>query len=148
MESTGALPTVEKACPVAKSFTSSPSSVMLPWSVRDPVTEIRALLAFCGIIVALAGRMLLHQEVIVFIGVVMSLIGMMSIAVIPLIAAKHLREKKRRPARPEAAAIAPAEPTMKLPPIRAADDFVPSVTDSTTELLKEPAANHRDRSRR
>ena len=104
--------------------------------VPSPIVGL--LLAFGGIIVALAGQMLLHQSAIVFIGVATSLMGMTSIAVIPLIAAKQARERGRRvPPRPSA--IAPAEPTMKLPPISAADEFVPSVVDDTTELLKEPA---------
>src|SRR2546427_864570 len=38
MESMGACPTVVKAKPPAISFTSIPSTVMLPWSVRAPVT--------------------------------------------------------------------------------------------------------------
>ena len=102
-----------------------------------PSPIIGLLLTFGGIILALTGKMLLQQNAIVFIGVVASLFGMMSIAIIPLIQAKQARERSRRVA-PKPSAIAPAEPTMKLPPMNASDEVF-SVVDSTTELLNENA---------
>ena len=102
-----------------------------------PSPIIGLLLTFGGIILALTGKMLLQQNAIVFIGVVASLFGMMSIAIIPLIQAKQARERNRRVA-PKPSAIAPAEPTMKLPPMNASDEVF-SVVDSTTELLNENA---------
>jgi hypothetical protein len=109
-----------------------------------PSPIIGLLLAFGGIIIALTGRMLLNENAIVFIGVVTSIFGMMSIAIIPLINAKQARERGRRfAARP--ARLTPAEPTMKLPPISARDEFN-SVVDDTTELLNEPADRRGSRS--
>ena len=102
-----------------------------------PSPIIGLLLAFGGIVIALAGKMLLQQDAIVFIGVVTAIFGMMSIAMIPLIAAKQARERGRRVA-PKPSAIASAEPTMKLPPMTAQDEFH-SVVDNTTELLNENA---------
>ena len=104
-----------------------------------PSPIIGLLLTFGGIILALTGRMLLNESVIVFIGVVASIFGMMSIAIIPLIQAKHARERSRR-VPPKPSAIAPAEPTMKLPPMSAKDEFH-SVIDGTTELLDEHATH-------
>ena len=105
-----------------------------------PSPIIGLLLAFGGIIIALAGKMLLQEVVLVFIGVVMSIMGMMSIAIIPLIQAKQARERSRRVA-PRPSAIAPAEPTMKLPPMAAKDEFH-SVIEDTTELLNENAVHN------
>ncbi|MEP7213240.1 MAG: zinc ribbon domain-containing protein [Acidobacteriota bacterium] len=106
--------------------------------VPSPIIGI--LLAFGGIIVALTGKMLLQQDFLVFIGVVLSIIGMASIALIPLIAAKRAKERSRRVA-PKPSAIPPAEPTMKLPPMAARDEFH-SVIEDTTELLNENAVHN------
>jgi hypothetical protein len=101
-----------------------------------PSPVIGLLLAFGGIFIALTGQMLLNQNAIVFIGVITSIFGMISIAIIPLIAAKQARERSRRftshPVR-----LTPAEPTMKLPPMSARDELN-SVVEDTTELLNEP----------
>ena len=110
--------------------------------VPSPIVGL--LLAFGGILVALAGQMLLHQSTVVFVGVVVSVLGMMTIALRPMIATKRTHERGRRvPPRPSA--IAPAEPTMKLPPINPNDEFIPSVVDETTRLLNERAGHTADR---
>ena len=102
-----------------------------------PSPILGLLLAFGGVIVALTGKMLFQSDVVTYIGVVMSILGMMTIALIPMLAAKRTGDRRRRPtAKP--ASMAPAEPTMKLPPMNAAD-HIPSVVDNTTQLLKEPA---------
>ena len=98
------------------------------------------IMAFMGIAIALVGKMLLHQEIVTFVGVLTAIAGMFFIAAYPLM--RSSRPNKRSPGRsskPET--LAAAEPTMKLPPINAVDHFAPSVTDGTTELLKDPAAN-------
>ena len=112
-----------------------------------PLPVIALLVTFGGIIVALAGKMLLNENAVVFVGVVISLLGMMSIAIIPLMAAKQARERNRR-FESQPARLTRAEPTIKLPPMNAGDQMIPSVIDDTTELLKEPAADYRDSSRR
>jgi hypothetical protein len=102
--------------------------------VPSPIVGV--ILAFVGILIALTGRMLLNENIVVFVGVVTSIIGMMSIAVIPLIAAKQSRERTRRTTvRPPS--LKPVDTTTKLPPI-SAQDQIHSVVDDTTELLREP----------
>lgn len=105
-----------------------------------PSPFVGILLAFGGIILALAGRMLFNESALVFIGVVTSLLGMMSLAIIPVIAAKQEQERRRWIAsRP--ATLPLVEPTTKLPPMDVASD-VPSVVEDTTEFLKEPIRRH------
>jgi hypothetical protein len=100
-----------------------------------PVVGI--VLAFAGILVALTGRMLLHENILVYIGVVISIVGMMSIALVPMLTSGPSRRRRRStPDRPQE--LTPADTTTKLPPISARDQF-PSVVEDTTELLKEPA---------
>lgn len=99
-------------------------------------------LAFAGIMVALLGRMLLHVEIVTLIGVVLSICGMFLIAATPFL---------RRPRRTRRAAAEPVEPgslpsasTNKLLPF-GNDDYLPtSVTENTTNLLKEPVPERRD----
>lgn len=94
------------------------------------------ILTFAGILISLTGRRILHEDIVVFIGVVTSIIGMMLMAVIPLLSAKNTRGRSRRVAA-HPSEFAPAKPTVKLPPINAADEFQ-SVVEDTTELLHEP----------
>lgn len=102
-------------------------------AVPSPILGL--LLAFSGIIVALTGKMLLHNDIVTYIGVVVSILGMMSIALVPMLAARRAADRRRRPAA-QPKSFAPAEPTMKLPPMNAAD-HIPSVVDNTTQLLSE-----------
>lgn len=102
------------------------------------------LLAFVGIAIALVGKMLLHLEIFTLVGVLISLAGMFFIAAYPYL----LRNPKKRGidvlSQPQS--LAPAETTNKLPPISAIDHF-PSVTEGTTELLKDPAPVYRNSGR-
>lgn len=97
---------------------------------------IGILFAFGGIIVALTGKMIVHQELLVFIGVVLSIAGMASIAITPLLSNRRSKASRQMPAA-QPATVAPAEPTFKLPPIDSIHE-IPSVVENTTELLKDP----------
>ncbi len=94
------------------------------------------LMAFGGIVIALAGKMLLQLNLVTFIGVLISLSGMFFIAAYPFLTAS-LRQKfaPGRNTHPES--LPHADTTNKLPPINETD-FVPSVTENTTNLLKVP----------
>ncbi len=102
----------------------------------DRSALIGILLAFGGIIIALTGKMILNQELLVFIGVVTSIMGMVSIAVTPLLAKGRYKKPRQMSFHPQAS-LAPSEPTLHLPPIDSLHE-IPSVVESTTELLKEP----------
>ena len=99
------------------------------------------LLTFVGVAIGVVGKMLLHQDIVTVVGVLASLAGMLLTAY-PFI----------RPPRPQRydiglstvpGAMSPAEPTKKLSPVNDID-FIPSVTEGTTELLKVPAARSAD----
>lgn len=112
---------------------------------RGSMAIIGLLLAFGGIIIALTGKMLLDEKIIVYLGVITSIIGMMSIAMIPMTSGSRKKNRTRNVAG-QPAVIAPPKSTMKLPPMNAFDSM-PSVVDNTTQLLKEPARNNQDASR-
>ena len=113
---------------------------------RFPLPVIGLLLAFGGIIIALTGRMLLDEKLIVYLGVITSIIGMMSIAMISMTSGRRPKKRIRSVAAAQPATLPPAESTMKLPPMNAFDSM-PSVIDNTTDLLKQPVQNHSDDSR-
>ena len=103
------------------------------------------ILAFGGIVIALFGRMLLQQQIVTLIGVLASISGMFFIAATPFLRRTRSNKRGIHPStQPEV--LAPAEPTRKLPPMSVAD-YIPSVTEDTTELLKDPARNYPNSSR-
>ena len=103
------------------------------------------ILAFGGIVIALFGRMLLQQQIVTLIGVLASISGMFFIAATPFLRRTRSNKRGIHPStQPEV--LAPAEPTRKLPPMSVVD-YIPSVTEDTTELLKDPASNYPNSSR-
>jgi hypothetical protein len=99
-------------------------------------------MAFGGIIVALFGRMLLHIDVVVLVGVLLSICGMFFIAAYPLLR-RSLRPRTNIIGTSQPESLAAAEPTNKLPPM-SANDFVGSVTENTTDLLNVSGQDHRE----
>ena len=90
-------------------------------------------LAFAGILLALIGSMI-DVRAVVMTGVIMSVLGMFSIAAMSILN----QGRKRSPLifkRP--ASLPKADTTNKLPPMSAIDHF-PSVTEHTTNLLEHP----------
>ncbi|MBK8464532.1 MAG: hypothetical protein IPL32_01755 [Chloracidobacterium sp.] len=90
-------------------------------------------MAFGGILIALTGKMI-DISWLVFPGVFISIGGMFMIAAIPLLRRSGPRKRKVAPL-PQRDSLAPAGTTNKLLPI-GENDFVPSVVENTTELLK------------
>jgi hypothetical protein len=93
---------------------------------------------FGGIIVALLGKMALPFDAVVLSGVLISIAGMFLVAAYPLLR----RSARPRQIVPDASPgqLPSAEATNKLPPI-GVTDFVPSVTEDTTNLLKMPSVD-------
>ena len=99
-------------------------------------------LAFAGILLALIGSMI-DIRAVVMIGVIMSVLGMFSIAAMSIL--NQGRKRSPRVSK-QPGFLSEADSTNKLPPMNASEHF-PSVTENTTNLLKEPA-NHNELNRR
>lgn len=90
---------------------------------------------FAGLGIAVTGSMVLHLELIIYLGVLMNFLGMFLI-VYPSI----IPPRGRKPSRhifDEPDVLTSAPPTKKLAPMSDLD-FIPSVTEGTTELLRSP----------
>ena len=91
---------------------------------------------FIGASVGVVGKMILHVDIITAIGVLVSFAGMLLSAYPYLLLQRRLRHNIVPSSPPDS--LVAAQPTKKLPPVNNAD-FIASVTESTTDLLKEPA---------
>jgi predicted nucleic acid-binding Zn ribbon protein len=100
------------------------------------------LLAIVGVMLAMSGK-LFDQRWLTFTGVFIMMSGVLIVAVYALM--RQLRPRKRKPASPpQPAAIERADTTNKLLPV-GDNDFIPAVTEATTNLLKTPAPGRSDR---
>ena len=99
------------------------------------------MLIFGGLLVAMGGKIWAVKWVI-FSGLIIMFSGIFGIAAFGLL--RQTRSRKRRPtALPgKEPGMLRADTTNKLPALDPSD-FVPSVVDDTTELLKVPAENKR-----
>ncbi len=102
-------------------------------SLRIPRAFWGMTLAFGGILIALTGSMI-EVRAVVMIGVIMSVLGMFSIAAMSILnqgRKQGPRVSRRKDSLPK------ADTTNKLPSMPAIDHF-PSVTENTTNLLEHP----------
>ena len=97
-------------------------------------------MAFGGIIIALAGKFAELRPVL-FLGVIVSIAGMFFIAAYPMLRSS-LKRRSRALKQPDQLPHAPT--TKKLAPIGDFEYVPASVTEGTTNLLKEPAAKRSD----
>ena len=93
---------------------------------------------FAGAAVGVVGKMLLHVDAVTVVGVLAALAGLFTVIHPSLNPPRRRRQTSASAIRPEI--FLPAEPTRKLTPVNEAD-FIPSVTEPTTDLLKTPASN-------
>jgi hypothetical protein len=92
-------------------------------------------MAFMGILLALAGKFS-NAQWLLYAGVFISITGMFSIAAISLL--RPARSRKRvAPAIVQPELISKADTTNKLLPV-SENNFIPSVVEGTTQLLKIP----------
>jgi hypothetical protein len=96
------------------------------------------LLIFGGLLTAMAGK-LWSVKWVTFTGVFIMIGGMFLVAAYGLLRQSRPRSKKRKPFAPPEPLLR-ADPTNKLLPI-GDNDFVPSVVEPTTDLLKNPVAS-------
>ena len=98
------------------------------------------LLTFGGLMVAISGKML-ELRWLTFTGVFITVGGMFLIAAYSLVRQSLPRKRKRKIVEEPELALR-ADTTNKLLPI-GENDFVPSVVERTTDLLKIPASESR-----
>ncbi|MFM9903861.1 MAG: zinc-ribbon domain-containing protein [Pyrinomonadaceae bacterium] len=97
-------------------------------------------MAFGGILLSFAGKMT-EVRWVIFAGVFLSVLGMFVLAATSLLRPSRLR-KQRSDRNAPPVTLERADPTNKLLPV-GDNDFVPSVTENTTNLLKVEALETR-----
>ena len=116
-----------------------PAPAKLGTFEREPVVNISGKVAslgfiimFIGVAIGVIGKMLLHEEIVTVIGILLSLAGMFLVAYPYLSSARQ--KHSHQPSEPKA--LTPSTPTPSLNEGRL--DYVPSITERTTNLLATP----------
>lgn len=99
---------------------------------------VALMLIFGGLVIAMGGKIWTVKWVI-FTGLIVMFAGVFGIAAYSLLAQTRPRKSKLKRVSMPQPEILRADTTNKLLPV-AEDDFIPSVVDDTTELLKTPLA--------
>jgi hypothetical protein len=98
------------------------------------------IIMLIGVAIGVLGKKLLHEDIVTVVGVLISLLGMFLTAY-PFLASP----RRKRPdfnASSQSEVITPSRPTEYLP-LGSNTEYVPSITERTTDLLKNPAATKR-----
>ena len=95
------------------------------------------VIMFVGVAIGVIGKKLLHEEAVTVVGVLVSLAGMF-LAVYPYLSPPPRPKYDSSPSsQPET--LTQSQPTKYLP--QESDiEYIPSITERTTDLLKNPAA--------
>ena len=95
------------------------------------------IIMFIGVAIGVIGKMLMHEEMVTVVGVLVSLVGMF-LTVYPYLSPSRRQKQDYIPSsQPEA--LTQPQPTRYLPP-ESNIEYVPSITEKTTDLLKNSAA--------
>lgn len=98
------------------------------------------IIMFVGVAIGVVGKKLLHVDIVTVVGVLLSLLGMF-LSVYPFLAPPRRKKVDSSPSsQPEV--LTPSRPTEYLPQA-SNTEYIPSITERTTDLLKNSAANRR-----
>lgn len=95
------------------------------------------IMMFIGVAIGVVSKKLLHQDIITVVGVLISLLGMF-LSVYPFLAPPR-RNKSDSSLSSQPEVLTTSQPTEFLPQASNVE-YIPSVTERTTDLLKEPVA--------
>lgn len=125
----------QEATSLAMGFGTDIGHFASPWTAK------RRALPFWGLVILImgtgigvVGKMLIHVDIVTVAGVLISLLGMLLTAAPFVMPSRLSRTIASRSAHEP---LEPARATTKLPSLNESD-FIPSVVENTTELLKEP----------
>lgn len=95
------------------------------------------IIMFIGVAIGVIGKMLLHEEMVTVVGVLVSLLGMFLTVYPYLLPSPRRKYDTIASSQPEA--LTQSQPTKYLPP-ESIIEYVPSISERTTELLTNSAA--------
>lgn len=141
-----------RSCGAGLQMTTSPlavpaamSNLERPPSITSRVEQQRTsglplwgfIVMLIGVAIGVIGKKLMHEDIVTVIGVLISLAGMF-LTVYPYLSPFPRRKYDSSPSsRPEG--LGQSQPTKYLPQ-ESTIEYVPSITERTTELLKNPTA--------
>jgi hypothetical protein len=96
-----------------------------------------SILMLIGVAVGVVGKKLLHVDIVTVVGILISLLGMF-LTVYPFIAPPRRKKNESAPSS-QPKVLTPSRPTEYLP-AASNINYVPSITERTTDLLKESTA--------
>lgn len=95
------------------------------------------IMMFIGVAISLIGKMLIHEDIVTVVGVLLSLAGMFLTAY-PSLSPSHPKKYDSIPfSKPDVLTQTQAPKSL---PEGSNTDYVPSIAERTTDLLKNPAA--------
>ena len=95
------------------------------------------IMMFIGVAVGIIGKKLIHEDIVTVVGALVSLAGMFLVAYPFLSPSQPKKYDSIPPSKPDVPAQTAAPKSL---PEGSNTDYVPSITERTTDLLKNPAA--------
>jgi hypothetical protein len=129
--------------PLAGAATISPPASTTATVFKNEARRARSMLLwgvilmFIGVVIGVIGKMLLHEEIVTVVGILFSVLGMFFTAFPYLLPAPRQKYDSIASSQPEG--LKTSQPTRHLSPQSNVEN-VPSITERTTELLKNSAA--------
>ena len=95
------------------------------------------IIMFLGVVLGVVGKRLIYNDAITVVGILVSLVGMF-LTIYPYLAPPRRREHHSTPST-QTEELTQSQPAKTLPP-EGAREYVPSITERTTDLLKNTAS--------